>query len=184
LRAGGTLVCGSLLAVQWPALAAAARLAAEAQASGRGFEHLGADEARDLEAMAARIIPEDEAGPGARSAGVIWFMDAALGGFMAASADDFRSGLSAFAAGAAEAHGGRRFAELTDAAQDEWLRSQDRTDFFARVHFLTLAGMFALPDYGGNRDYAGWRLLGFEHRHAWAPPFGHYDAAAREADRG
>jgi hypothetical protein len=22
----------------------------------------------------------------------------------------------------------------------------------------------------------GWDLIGFDHRHAWAPPFGYYDA--------
>jgi gluconate 2-dehydrogenase gamma chain len=45
------------------------------------------------------------------------------------------------------------------------------------VHFLTVAGMFALPGYGGNRDKLGWALLGFEDHHAWQPPFGYYDAA-------
>jgi hypothetical protein len=24
----------------------------------------------------------------------------------------------------------------------------------------------------------GWKLLGFDHRHVWAPPFGYYDAQA------
>ncbi len=38
--------------------------------------------------------------------------------------------------------------------------------------------MFALPVYGGNKGYAGWKVLGFDHRHAWVPPFGHYDAPA------
>ncbi len=40
----------------------------------------------------------------------------------------------------------------------------------------SLAGMFAMPSYGGNRDHVGWSLLGFPHQHAWQPPFGHYDA--------
>ena len=44
------------------------------------------------------------------------------------------------------------------------------------VRYLTLAGMFSLPEHGGNRDQIGWRLLGFENRHAWQPPFGFYDA--------
>jgi hypothetical protein len=35
--------------------------------------------------------------------------------------------------------------------------------------------MFALPGYGGNRDAAGWKLIGFEDRHVFQPPFGHYD---------
>jgi gluconate 2-dehydrogenase gamma chain len=44
------------------------------------------------------------------------------------------------------------------------------------MHYLTVAGMFALPSYGGNRDHIGWKLLGFTHQHVWAPPFGFYDA--------
>ena len=48
------------------------------------------------------------------------------------------------------------------------------------MRMLTLCGMFALPSWGGNRDEAGWKLLGFEDRHAWQPPFGFYDAEARE----
>ncbi len=35
--------------------------------------------------------------------------------------------------------------------------------------------MFALPSYGGNRDKAGWHLIGFDDRHFWQPPFGYYD---------
>ena len=37
------------------------------------------------------------------------------------------------------------------------------------MRMLTLCGMFALPSWGGNRDEAGWKLLGFEDRHAWQP---------------
>jgi hypothetical protein len=40
---------------------------------------------------------------------------------------------------------------------------------------LTLFGMFSTPSYGGNRDGAGWKLLGFEDMHAFQPPFGYYD---------
>jgi hypothetical protein len=36
--------------------------------------------------------------------------------------------------------------------------------------------MFAMPAWGGNRDGAGWALLGFDSRHVWQPPFGYYDA--------
>jgi hypothetical protein len=32
-----------------------------------------------------------------------------------------------------------------------------------------------MPKYGGNHDKAGWKLLGFEDRHVWQPPFGYYD---------
>jgi len=43
------------------------------------------------------------------------------------------------------------------------------------VRRLTVLGLIALPKYGGNRDYAGWNMLGVEDSHVWAPPFGYYD---------
>jgi gluconate 2-dehydrogenase gamma chain len=33
--------------------------------------------------------------------------------------------------------------------------------FFAQLHGITMAGFFADPIYGGNRDKIGWRILGF-----------------------
>jgi hypothetical protein len=84
-----------------------------------------------------------------------------------------RAGLDARAV---EAHG-QPFAALGPAQQDALLREIEDTPFFGLAHYLTVAGMFALPTYGGNRGYAGWKLIGFDHRHGWAPPFGHYDAA-------
>ena len=52
--------------------------------------------------------------------------------------------------------------------------------FFGLIRNLTVQGMFAHPDRGGNRDKVGWRILGFEDRFAWQPPFGHYDAEAAD----
>ena len=33
--------------------------------------------------------------------------------------------------------------------------------FFNTVRTHTMEGMFADPIYGGNKDFAGWRLIGF-----------------------
>ena len=33
----------------------------------------------------------------------------------------------------------------------------------------------ASPEYGGNRDGVGWRMIGFVDEHAFQPPFGYYD---------
>lgn len=33
--------------------------------------------------------------------------------------------------------------------------------FFARLHALTMEGFFSDPLYGGNRNMASWRMLGF-----------------------
>ena len=176
LRASGGALGGSLLALHLPAIAAAAEAAAAAQQAGAAFLNLSALEAAGLEAIAARIIPTDET-PGAREVGVIHFIDQSLGSFMRDESGELLSGLAALDARAAAA-GGKAFADLDDAAQDALLREIEETPFFGLMHYLTVAGMFSLPSYGGNRDYLGWKLLEFDHRHGWAPPFGHYDAEA------
>jgi hypothetical protein len=39
--------------------------------------------------------------------------------------------------------------------------------------------MFANPEYGGNRDKIGWKMIGFDDRFSWGPPFGWYDRDVR-----
>ena len=51
----------------------------------------------------------------------------------------------------------------------------DRTPFFETTRLLTLLGMFSMPAHGGNRNGVGWKLIGFEDRHAFQAPFGYYD---------
>jgi hypothetical protein len=36
-------------------------------------------------------------------------------------------------------------------------------------------GFFSNPQYGGNRDKMGWKLIGFEDAFVFQPPFGFYD---------
>lgn len=174
LQASGSVAGSAWLALHTPAVLAAARAAAVARETGAAFQNLSPAQAAGLEALTARIIPTDDT-PGAREAGVVFFIDQALGGFMADSAGMLLQGMEALDAAALDA-GGAPFAALGPESQDALLRGIEDTDFFGLAHYLTIAGMFALPSYGGNRDYLGWKLIGFDHRHGWAPPFGHYDA--------
>ncbi len=75
-------------------------------------------------------------------------------------------GLSA----AAERLHGRPFTGLGDAEQDAVLGLLERGEiaevadgagFFNLVHHLMLEGAFGDPRHGGNREMAGWELLGF-----------------------
>ena len=136
---------------------------------------LNAAEAADIEAVAAQIIPTDDA-PGAREAGVVYFIDRALGTFFSQLASDYRAQLITFQAEYRERFPATRsFASLTSEQQIEHLKTIDHTPFFTTTHLLTLLGMFTLPTYGGNRDLVGWKLIGFEDTHAFYPPFGYYD---------
>ena len=170
LRTSGTMLGGSWISVNAPLLLAVAQTACSRRDAGSEWVNLTPAEAAAAAAIAEQIIPADASGPGAGDAGVIYFIDAALGGFMAGALPLLREGLDSL-----DARAGRSFAELPFDQQTELLGSIETTPFFQTMLTLTRFGMFAMPAYGGNRDHAGWRLLGFDHRHAWQPPFGHYD---------
>jgi gluconate 2-dehydrogenase gamma chain len=139
------------------------------------FSFLSKAEAADIEAVAAQIIPTDET-PGAREAGVVYFIDRALATHLSQIADDYRAQLAAFQAACREQHpAARSFASLTPEQQIEYLKTVDHTPFFDTTRLLTVLGMFSAPSYGGNRNGVGWTLIGFEDRHVFRPPFGYYD---------
>ena len=134
-----------------------------------------AADAADVEAVAAQIIPTDET-PGAREAGVVYFIDRALATFLSQLGSDYRAQLAEFQAAFRQRHpGAASFAALPSDRQVEYLQTIDRTPFFETTRLLTLLGMFSRPEYGGNRNGAGWKLIGFEDRHVFVPPFGYYD---------
>ncbi len=146
-----------------------------AQAGGAKISFLSAAEAADIDAIASQIIPTDDS-PGAREAGVVYFIDRALASFLSQIAPDYRAQLAAFQAACRAQHpSAASFASLPSEQQIEYLKQVDQTPFFATTRLLTLLGMFSLPAYGGNRDGVGWKLIGFEDAHVFRPPFGYYD---------
>ena len=163
----------------WLGLQMSDVLAAGAAAAAHDGEHwqvLSAAEVAGLGAVADQVFPPSDT-PGAVDIGAVRFMDVALGGFMAGALPMLQAGLADLDQ-RAQAGGGTAFAALPFEEQTSILRDIETTAFFGNVRFLTLCGLFALPAHGGNRDRAGWDAIGFESRHAWAPPFGAYDAAA------
>jgi len=163
------------LAAHWPEIAAAhehARLAAAGAPP--HFQFLRPAEAREIEAVAAQILPGGDT-PGAREAGVIHFIDRALATFARDSRRLYRRGLRLLAT-KARALGAARFSELSAERQIEALRSIEKSPFFETVRFHTLAGFFGNPEHGGNRGGVGWKLIGLEDQPSFEPPFGYYDA--------
>jgi gluconate 2-dehydrogenase gamma chain len=131
--------------------------------------------------VAERILPSVDGRPGAREGGVIYFIDRSLSTFNAAQKTLYVDGVKDLNSRAASTgKGTRNFAALTATQQDELLRAIEQTPFFRAVRFDTIAGMFALPSWGGNRDYAGWHMLGMTHQARYEPPFGYYDAEANK----
>ena len=169
-----TVAKGSFLALSLPVILSACQRSQQALEQGAGFRVFEADEAADLTAIAARIIPTDDT-PGATEAGVIYFLDTIFAEARRASQLALlREGLAALR-GQLTA-GGRPIYELTEAQQDQLLRDNEQTPFFATMRYLTIAGTFSLPRYGGNRDNVGYQLIGYEDRGAWSAPYGFYDA--------
>jgi gluconate 2-dehydrogenase gamma chain len=174
-------VSGSLglgwLAANWPAVAGAAEhmnqmMSATGPAT---ISHLTAAEAAIADAAASRIVPTDDT-PGAHEAGVIYFIDYCVGARCLGVGDDFRDGLKALDTSARErVSDAAGFVALSATRQVELLHSIERSPFFAQLHMLTVIGLLASPSYGGNRDGAGWKMIGFDDTHVYAPPFGYYD---------
>jgi len=135
-----------------------------------------AQEAAIVMSAASRIFPSDGAGPGAKEAGVVIFIDRQLAGPWGRDArrythEPFEEGLvpefgyqgkasprDVYRAGLKELVG---FDALSPAQQDEKLKQIEDSVFFQLVRRNTIEGMFCDPIHGGNVDMVGWQLIGF-----------------------
>ena len=131
--------------------------------------------ATEIEALAAEIIPADET-PGAKEAGVIYFIDRALSGFESEKRRIYKSGLAV----AQEIRKllfpeSTSIATLTEEQRHKLVESIETTEFFQTLREHTAMSFFGNPEYGGNKNKVGWKLIGFEDSHMFTPPFGSYD---------
>ena len=106
--------------------------------------------------------------------------------FSQTPAERYRTGLAAFDVAVKKAHANRRFIDLHPADQDTMLRQLEAGElhltvdassggalkglngqafngqaFFGMVLGNVREGFFSDPIYGGNKDMAGWKMLGF-----------------------
>jgi gluconate 2-dehydrogenase gamma chain len=138
-------------------------------------EGLGAffnrDDAATVEAFAERLMPGAPGKPGARDTGVLNYIDLALAGAYADLQDFYRRGLAALDQHCRKTYR-EPFVRLSSAQQDAVITALEEGKaaeftwpsaqaFFNTLRTHTMEGMFADPIYGGNRDFAGWRLVGF-----------------------
>lgn len=154
--------------------------ATEAAVPPHELQHFSKAQAADIDAIAARIIPTDDT-PGAREAGVVYFIDRTLETFGKEQAPLFDAGLQSLASTVRSKHGaGATFAGLTTEQQDTLLKGIEKSDFFGAMRFATVAGFLSLPKYGGNKDYIGWKFIGQDRTFEHKPPFGWYDRAENQ----
>jgi gluconate 2-dehydrogenase gamma chain len=190
--AGGGLVPEAL--AQTHAQHATPSPAAGTQSHAQGAGHgafLNDDDAATVEAFAERLMPGAPGIPGAREAGVLNYIDLALAGAYADRQDFYRRGLASLDGYCRKSHGAP-FVRLDAARQDEVIKALEDGKatgfswpspqaFFNTLRTHTIEGMFADPIYGGNKDFAGWRLVGFPGAH---PAFTPEDMQSRDAFAG
>jgi gluconate 2-dehydrogenase gamma chain len=92
-------------------------------------------------------------------------------------AQHYRTALAALDVACRNKFGGKAFVELADDQKDEVIKGleddslklegTDGKEFFKLILKDTQNGAFADPIYGGNRDMAAWKMIGF--------PGAHYD---------
>lgn len=129
------------------------------------------EDSRTIRAFAERLMPGAPGKPGATDADVLNYIDLALSGAYKDEQEFYRHGLAQLDAHCKAAHG-KAFRSLPAAQQDEVISALEHGKapefvwpaapaFFNMLRRHTMEGMFADPIYGGNKDFAGWRLVGF-----------------------
>ena len=140
-----------------------------------GDPHHGAflneEDSATVAALTERLMPGAPGKPGAREAGVTNYIDLALSGAYTSLQDFYRRGLAALDAHCRQTFKAP-FRRLKADQQDEVIGALEvgkapaftwpsARAFFETVRTHTMEAMFADPIYGGNRDFAGWKLVGF-----------------------
>jgi gluconate 2-dehydrogenase gamma chain len=129
------------------------------------------DDTRTMTALTERLMPGAPGVAGATDAAVTNYIDLALAGFYTDQQYFYRCGLTQLDAHCKQAYG-NAFRRLTAEQQDQTIAALQQGKapefvwptaqaFFATVRTHTMEGMFADPVYGGNKNFAGWRLVGF-----------------------
>ncbi|CAN5781257.1 gluconate 2-dehydrogenase subunit 3 family protein [soil metagenome] len=178
-RAAGTM---AVIAVNM-----AFRFDAVAQEAARGgYQFFTREEGELMEAIAGRIWPADDDGPGAIEAGAVTYVDRALSGPYAAYQQAYRVLLHDLAGQIRQRYGGS-VRDLDERQLDALLGElEERSDdddplaglpgrrlelglgpdsSFDMVRTHVMEGVFCDPIYGGNRDFAGWRAVNYPGAH-------------------
>jgi len=141
-----------------------------------------AEEGAAIEALVDRLIPPDPQTPGGKDAGCAVFIDRQLAGpygraeglYMRGPFADgtpqqgdqssltpaarYRQGLAALDKYCRGKYAGKSFAQLPDSEKDKLLSGLEKDQVPLEN---TQEGFFADPVYGGNRNMAGWKMIGY-----------------------
>ena len=146
------------------------------------------DDYRTIIAYTERLMPGAPGKPGATDANVANYVDLALSGPYQDQQYFYRCGLQQLDAHCHAAFN-KPFRSLAAEQQDATITALEAGKapefvwptaqaFFNTLRTHTMEGMFADPVYGGNKDFVGWRLVGFP---GAQPIFTPEDMASSEA---
>jgi len=187
-------------ATHWPAVVAAAEHAHRVALfpENQKWEFFTPAEAKEVEAISSCIIPSDGT-PGAREAGVVYFIDRALVNFAADNQKTYRQGLPEIQKRLRELFPEvSLFSAATPEQQETVLASLDEAgaknapgrprgnfnrpnsaaqSLFEVLRMHTIAGFLIDPetDRKGNRGGVGWAVIGRQPGHSFQPPFSAID---------
>jgi len=152
-----------------------------AQAAGKSgtmtYRFFTPQQAAVFDAFAAQIIPTDNT-PGAREANVVHFTDYVLSTIDSDQQKPVKDAFKALQTQVTKSvPGAISFAVLTSAQQIEIMKAMEKTPEFGILRGFVITGFFGSPALGGgNKNEVGWKLIGFEDKFLYQPPFGYYDA--------
>jgi gluconate 2-dehydrogenase gamma chain len=139
-----------------------------------GWHFFTPDEALVVEAISEQIIPADQ-DPGAKQAGVVYFIDRQLVGPYQRFQAKYRNGLRSLAATCQRQYQ-KSFEALAWDDQTKLLRSLEAgrvpkelwkdpsaAEFFGLLRDHSMQGFYGSPRHGGNRGYASYKMLGLEY---------------------
>jgi len=117
-------------------------------------------QARTVDAIAAQLIPADQ-DPGAREAGVVYYIDLQLSRRFKRHRAAYVRGI-AWIDGASRTRFGQSFAGLAPEQQIAVLNDAEEKEsaFFDLILAHTRQGFYGDPRHGGNRDRVSWKMLG------------------------
>ena len=125
------------------------------------LESLSAEEADEVGVLASLIIPSGSTA-GAREAGATCFIDKALATFDRDKREAYRQGFRTVEARREELFpGSMSIGSLKPGDQLRLAQAIENTEFFEMLRVHTVMAFLGRPEYGGNRNQAGWKLIGF-----------------------
>ena len=140
------------------------------------WQFFSEEEAVCMEAICEQIIPADAHGPGARYAGVIFYIDKQLDEVFTGDQQHYRDGLAAIQQSAMSMHRlpfealefdqQTRFLEQMESNTlpgAHWSDRLPQSSLFSKMIDHSMQGFYGSPRHGGNRNYISYKIMNLDY---------------------